>query len=81
MLYNCVLICAISKYLTSLFIHRFTKKRYGTTFMPFYYEFMGGGGGVTKHKYICSTSINCVPTAINMWNAIICQMIFGEHNI
>lgn len=52
MLYNSVLICAISKYLTSLFIHRFTKKRYGTTFMPFYYDsIFYVGGEVLQNIY------------------------------
>lgn len=37
MLYNSV-ICAISKYLTSLSIDKSTLKRDCTTFMPLYYE-------------------------------------------
>lgn len=74
MLYNS-LICAISKYLTYLSIDKSTLKRDCTTFMPFYYESIFLKEKVTKHIYICLTSNDCVPTAINKWNAELCDIL------
>ena len=67
MQYNSI-ISAISKYMSFLSIDRSSLIRDCSPFMPYYFESILLKDKITKYIYICLTSNDCKPSAINKWN-------------
>ena len=58
----------ILKYMSFLSIDRPSLNRDCSPFMPYYFESILLKDKITKYIYICLTSNDCIPSAINKWN-------------